>query len=508
MKKNIIGKWATTDNYKLEKTKDEQLAEKAINLSAQNAMNTPAFKLIPKKERKGVQDAYTEYHTLFDNAYSAFYTQNKFMGYGFLSYLSQDAIMQRGVKTLSDEMTRAWGELISKKRDDPQTDIDEREDGNNSIKIITEQLQKLNVKDVFREASTLTGFFGGCLIYIDVRYNVNTPLTLEELAQPLFKRGMGDFNKAKLSNLKLVGLKPIEPINIAPGTYNSTDPTAQDFFNPQYYYIYGKKIHRSRFLYFADNTPPQILKPIYLFFGIPLAQIAFPYVQDFYKCKETCMKILHKFSCTSLATDIEALISTQGTQAVKDRVNTIAKYRDNDSVIVLDKASEQLDQINTPITGLREMWYSSLELIPMIFGVPSTKMLEISPSGLNSTGEFEMRNFYDAVHTKQNNVFNEPIKQLIDIIAGINGIESDGLSWEWNSLYKLNEIELANVNLVKAQTDKMYYDSGVIGNIEIADRLNSDKTSGYNDLPIPDIKKTDDFSEPIQADKTINEKEI
>ena len=463
-------------DYKGFKTEMEEMAEKAIKETnkADYYNNLPAIKAIPEAQRKGVMDSYVSY---FQNSQALlqYYTQNRFMGYAFLSYLAQDAMISRGVHTLADEMTREWGELSTKEKS--QKDI---------VQAVLDEMDRLEVQRKFKEASVKTGFFGGCLVFLDVREDPNVPLEDIELEKPLFKEGMDEFNKSKLLNKHLVGLRVIEPINLAPGVYNSIDPTAADFFEPEHFYVLGRKIHRSRFLYFADNIPPQILKPVYLFFGVPLAQLVFTYVQDFYKAKDVCTRILQKFSCSAISTDIEKLIYANGQNAVKDRISTIAKYRDNDSILVLDKENEEFSQTNTPLSGLKEMWYASLELIPMIFGIPATKLLEISPSGFNSTGEFEMRNFYDSVHTKQVNIFDSPLKRLIEIICYTKGLDPDILSWSWKSLFKMNEKESAEVNRMEADTAQIYYNMGVVGNDDIAKRLIDDKDSGYNNIEIPE----------------------
>ena len=458
------------------KTEMEIAADKAISETNKAAYynNLPAIKAIPEPQRKGVMDSYISY---FQNSQTLlqYHAQNRFMGYAFLSYLAQDAMISRGVHVLSDEMTREWGELSTKEKSK-----------SNVVQAVLDEMDRLEVKNKFKDAALKTGFFGGCLVFLDVREDPNVPLEDIELEKPIFKEGMDDFNKSKLLNKHLVGLRVIEPINLAPGVYNSIDPTAADFFDPEHFYVLGRKIHRSRFLYFADNVPPQVLKPVYLFFGIPLAQLAFPYVQDFYKAKDVCTRILQKFSCSAISTDIEKLIYANGKNAVKDRISTIAKYRDNDSILVLDKENEEFSQTNTPLSGLKEMWYASLELIPVIFGVPATKLLEISPSGFNSTGEFEMRNFYDSVHTKQANVFDNPMKRLIEIICYTKGLDPDILSWSWKSLFKMNEKESAEVNRMEADTAQIYYNMGVVGNDDIAKRLIDDKDSGYNNIEIPE----------------------
>lgn len=462
--------------YKGYKTKMEEMAESAIK-STQNVSyynNLPAIKAIPQSQRQGVMDSYVSY---FQNSqqFMQYYAQNRFMGYAFLSYLAQDAMISRGVHTLADEMTREWGELSTKEKENE-----------NIVQAVLDEMERLETQNKFKDAAIKTGFFGGCLVFLDVREDPNVPLEDIELEKPLFKEGMDDFNKSKLSGKHLVGLRVIEPINLAPGVYNSIDPTAADFFEPEHFYVLGRKIHKSRFLYFADNIPPQVLKPVYLFFGIPLAQLAFTYVQDFYKAKDVCTRILQKFSCSAISTDIEKLIYANGKNAVKDRISTIAKYRDNDSILVLDKENEEFSQTNTPLSGLKEMWYASLELIPMIFGIPATKLLEISPSGFNSTGEFEMRNFYDSVHTKQSNVFDAPLKRLLEVICYTKGFDPDILAWSWKSLFKMSDKETAEVNRMEADTAQIYYNMGVVGNDDIAKRLINDKDSGYNNIEIPE----------------------
>lgn len=495
-----LAQWIKDEAITGFKTKDEIEAEKAMaeTSKADYYKSLNAVKAVNDGERQGILDSYDNF---FTNNYTtiANLSQGRFLGYAFLSYLAQDAFIRRAVTTRADEMTRAWGELTG---EDKEKSTEEK------INFVTSELERVETKNIFRKASNLTGYFGGCLTYIDMRANPNEPLSDEELATPLYKVGQDDFNKAKLKGLKLLGLQPIEPINIAPSTYNSTDPTAKNFYEPEYFYILGRKIHKSRFLYFAENIPPQILKPVYLFFGIPLAQIMFPYVQAFYKSKDVVNNVVLKFSCTSISTDIDGLIAVDGDSAVLNRINTIAKYRDNNSVIVLDKNTEEMQQINTPITGLREILYANLELLPVISGIPTTKYLETSPTGLNATGEYDMRNFYDLINTLQNNTFNEPINKLIDIICYSNGLDSNGLTWTWKPLYQMSDREKAEVNQMKANTSNIYVQMGAITNADVARQLMNDKDSEYESLEIPEPIDINEQEEEVDMRENGEDTEI
>lgn len=516
-KQTKMAKWLNAENAAISKykgylTEDEKLAEQARKETAKAAYyhNLNAVKSIKdNNDRQGVMDSYDDYFTSNATTLNNL-SQSRFLGFAFLSYIAQDAFIRRAVSTRADEMTRAWGEL---------TGTDKSETTEEKIGLINKEHERLGTKDKFRKAATMTGFFGGCLIYIDVRRkdNPNEPLSAEELETPLYKEGQEEFNKAKLSQFELKGLQPIEPINVAPSNYNSTDPTEPNFYEPEYYYVLGKKIHASRFLYFAENIPPQILKPAYLFFGISLAQIMFPYVQAFYKSKDVVNNVVLKFSCTALATEIDALIAANGGSAVMDRIKSFANYRDNNSVLVLDKNTEALEQINTPITGLKEILYANLELLPIISGIPTTKFLETSPTGLNATGEFDMRNFYDLINTLQNNTFNAPINKINDIICYCAGLEYKGLNWNWCPLYQMSDREKAEVNRMKADTSNIYVQMGAITNADVAKQLMNDKDSEYESIEIPEpiditqeeegVKVGEDGADS-EIDKVINDEEL
>ena len=58
-----------------------------------------------------------------------------------------------------------------------------------------------------------------------------------------------------------------------PGVYNSSDPLAEDFYKPHTWYVFGKEVHRSRFLTLLSREVPDMLKPAYSFGGISMSQL-------------------------------------------------------------------------------------------------------------------------------------------------------------------------------------------------------------------------------------------
>jgi hypothetical protein len=140
-----------------------------------------------------------------------------FLGYMTLAELSQDGVIKAGVDLRADEMTRRWIEFMYK-----------GESGDDLINQLEDDIDRLHVQKIFREAIKMCGFYGGCLVYIDVG-NVSN----EELKLPLG----GDTDTIKPDSIQ--GLKIIEPFYIAPCRYDCSNPINKNYYVPQSWLVNG-----------------------------------------------------------------------------------------------------------------------------------------------------------------------------------------------------------------------------------------------------------------------------
>jgi hypothetical protein len=150
-------------------------------------------------------------------------------------------------------------------------------------------------------------------------------------------------------------------------------------------------------------------------------------------------------------------------------------------VDVYEKDTEVFKQIYTSLSYLKELWFANLELLCVPFGIPTIKYLGISPSGFNATGEFDMRNYYDEVNTRQENVFGAELLRLCKMIAATLGIESE-LSWRWNSLYKPTEKEKSELLKIETEREVSLEGSGILSAGEIREKISKDAKDPYNGI--------------------------
>lgn len=410
----------------------------------------------------------------------------KFVGYPMLSNISQEALIRAGVETIADEMTR---KLVEWTYDD-----DDGEKDNKKEKLITDmetQCAKYKVVDIFNDALCKDGLFGGCLIYIDVG-----DLTDEEKEEKLI------LDKKTFKKGSFRGLKVIEPINCYPGWYNSSDPTSSDYFKPKYWYVMGKKYHASRFIYIASNEAPLLLKPAYNFFGIPRAQLALDYVAQFVANRESAQELLNKFSLTCWKTNMAQVLQGASTSDLVKRAKLFNKMKHNSGVMLLDKETEDMVQLNTPLGGVREIVEMSLNLLTAVWRIPKIKYVGEGEGGLNASSKEQMRSFYDFILSQKQKILTNPFEILMKIFQLNLGYDiNDALGFRFPSLVEMDESDRANLNKMQADRDNIYLSAGVISQEEVRQRLSMDKNSGYSMIDVDEVPEMPE--EPLKDDEKV-----
>lgn len=385
----------------------------------------------------------------------------QFLGYPYLAGLAQNALIRAGVTTIAEDMTKNWVEI---KRGGKGAEKDEK------ISAITTALEDFNLQTLFNEAAQKCDFDGGCLIYIDTGETDR-----EALEQPLI------LDPAIFGGKKIKRFTLVEAINLYPGLYNATDPLDPDYFNPTTWLVLGKKIHKSRFLYFAPNRVPMLLRPSYNFFGIPKAQEVLDYIAHFTKTREAAQRLLTKFSLTVFKSDMSAILGGGGAEHFDRRMQYLTQWRDNDMILAIDMQKEDVVKLETPLSGTDVIVRQSLEFVAAIFRIPFVKFLGISPGGLNATGEADLRNYYDHVGGKQEKIFRRPLDKVLDVIQlHLFGEIDPEIKAEFCALSDEDDAQRATTQKMKADRLVVLVQGGIIGEDEARRALVDDPDSDLN----------------------------
>lgn len=390
-----------------------------------------------------------------------------FLGYPLLSELAQITEYRNPVETTALECTRTWIKFSS----DGDKDLTDK------IAKLNAAMVKYRVREVFKMAMEHDGFFGRAQIYISI----------DKVADDMREMPLIMSNKT-IRPGSLLGFTNVEPLWTAPYTYNSNNPLAPDFFKPQHWFVMGKKIHSTRMLTIVGREVPDLLKPAYNFGGVSLTQLLAPYVSAWLRTRDAVSDLLHNFSITGIKTNMADVLQGGGDQGITNRAKLFNKYRDNQAVMLLDKDTEDIMQINTPLSGLDLLQAQSQEHMAGPTHMPLVKLFGITPSGLNASAEGEIQVYYDYIHSMQESLIRTPLQKIIEVIQLSEfGEIDDAIKFEFLPLKELDGEALARVRKADADAGMAYVERGVISAEEERQRLASDPQSGYTNLDPDDL---------------------
>ena len=268
-----------------------------------------------------------------------------FIGYPTLTMMAQSADYRNVPDTNALEMTREWGKIVVKG--------DGEEDSSDKIQKLTEEFERIDARNIIRKHIENEGLFGMSHLFIKIKGQddkTDLPLIYENVP----KNG-------------LEGLILIEPIHSSPAAFNASNPLEFDFYKVNNWFVQGVNIHQDRLLTLVTRPVPDLLKPAYNFGGLSWLQIMKPYVERFQRDTDSISDLISKFSLTALKTNMETILQggEEGASQLLARAQMMGAFRDNLNMLLMDMTGEDLVQINTPMTGLVDLWAKSQELMAM-----------------------------------------------------------------------------------------------------------------------------------------------
>jgi len=408
-------------------------------------------------------------------------TASNFLGYGALQNIAQNGLIRACIETVADDMTRAWVEL----QQEGETDDPEAEE---RIQKLERAMKRLDLQKVMHRAAAMTGYYGGCLLYLDTGASgpdLKLPLSLEPYSL-----------EAKEGFLRAV--RVVDPVNCFPGVYNSTDPLREDYYVPQTWWVLGQEVHASRLIRVFANEPPLLFRPSYNFLGIPKAQILWDYVMHFQSNRDSVNRLMGKFSQLVFKTAMTDIITggAQDMSQLMGRLQIMAHNRSNDGVIAVDKDAEDILKVETPISGVTDVPRQSLEFVAAINRTPVVKLLGISPSGFNATGESDIRNYYDHVLSQQEAVLRPALQRILEALqVSMFGKVDRTVGFSFCSLSEEDETAKAMTQQTRINNICALLDRDIISPEEARQLLISDPDSGLDGLDpeLPEEAEGDDM---------------
>ena len=412
-----------------------------------------------------------------------FFWGTGFIGYPKLAELAQIAEYRAVAETTAKEMTREWIELKS---------IGDDEDNSKQIQEIETHFEKLNVRQIFRQAIETEHLFGRAQILLKIKGHEG-----EKLKNPLV------IDPRTIEQGSLKALVNIEPMWTSPAIANTHDPSEPDFYKPKQWYVMGKTVHNDRLFTLVSRPVPDMLKPSYNFGGVSMSQLMQPYVNRWLRTVNSVSDLVSSFSLSGIKTEMSDILSGGCDDVnLQARADLYNQYRDNRGLMLLDRESEEFFQFNTPLSTLDALLAQAQEQMAAPSHTPLVKLLGITPSGLNASSEGEIAVYYDWIKSLQENLLREPLTKLLKIVQlHLFGAINDNITFDFRPLAQMSELDKANIRKAECDIDVAYLQNGVVSDVEVRTKLAANAESGFNGIDVDDFASAlgDEADDPLPA---------
>lgn len=392
-----------------------------------------------------------------------------FPGWTYLAQLAQIPEYNLICTVFADELIGSWINVAPSSKG-------ERSDTREAIEDLRADLEKFKVKQHLYHMVYMDGAFGKGTIHPAIE---SSQIPLEDLRELPLVISPQTVKKGTLKYFKTV-----EPYWLSPQALNTTDPLKEDFFEPSFWYVMGKKVHGSRLKSLVTNPVPDLLKPYYIYGGLSKIQVCMPGTNRAIKTLNSVTAMVDKYSIVALKTDLGGLL--QNSQAMT-RIQWFNKVRNNLNMLLIDSSNdEELIMANATLAGLKELAEQAVKFMAMYAKIPNSKLLqdEVETNPLSGSKKApQMSEWEQYVQIQRKTHLTPILKWMIDLIM-LNrwGEIRDDIEVKWNPVHELDAEGRASLSLIKAQVAQLYKSNDVVSADEIRERISKDPDSEFSGL--------------------------
>jgi phage-related protein (TIGR01555 family) len=318
-----------------------------------------------------------------------------------------------------------------------------------------------------------------------------------------------------------------------------TDPEDTDYGLPEYYTIRDEAlsrdvadVHHSRIIRFTGRKLPRIEEIAAQYWGESEIEAVYQDLVRRDNVAANMASLTFRANVNYMEADgLDQLLSTGNAEMQRRFWNTMAAQsilESNFGMRVINRG-DAIHNHQYTFTGLPEVYDRMMMDVSGACHIPVTKLFGRSAAGLNSTGESDMRNYYDYIDGLRDTAFRSVIEKLLPIMAlSAWGMIPDDLDIDFAPMETANATELADVAQKKSNAIMTAYsydlfdkatalkelqalddEAGIFGKISDEDieaakgvyYSNSEQTEPFTGLPI----STAEPEEPTEGGDVIGD---
>jgi len=315
----------------------------------------------------------------------------------------EDWVSQKICKILPQDMTREWRSFKSENA----KDADEQFDVNN----------------LFQMAYQWARLYGTSFIVMDINdgRSPDKPVRWDKLA-PGCIRSMHVVDRTRI---------------VATGEIEQ-DPMAVQYGMPTNYQFVNMSttIHIDRLIRFEGTELPIYERMRNLWYSdsvlIPLLDL----IDNFHSTSSAVAQMAQEANIDVVSIEGlgEILANDKGTNALLERFSIWKQIKSVFGVTIMD-SKEEYDQKNMQLGGVKDVLWQYLEVVAAAVGIPVTRFLSVSPTGLSNTGHADIVNYVEMLRGLQEQIFTPRLLIIDKLLAAHFGLDASEFKFEYCDIF-------------------------------------------------------------------------
>lgn len=389
------------------------------------------------------------------------------------------------VDLIADDMTRKGIDFVSEM---------EPQDGEKVERLA----QTLGIWNTMNETIRWSRLYGGALAVMLVDgQDMRTPLRLDTVGKGQFK-----------------GLLCLDRWMVDQDLSDLVTEYGPHLGLPKYYTVQanapalrGQVIHHSRLALRLEGVQlPYQQRLTENFWGISVLERLYDRMIAFDSASTGAAQLVYKSYLRTLTIEGMREIAAAGGKPLEGLIRyteIMRRFQGIEGITMIDGKDKFETQQHGAFSGLSDVLNQFGQQISGALQIPLTRLFGQSPAGLNSSGDSDIRTYYDGIRQQQRKTMGQGVQTIYKLCAQSEGIKlPDNFAVDFKSLWDLDDVQKADVASKSTETVVKAFDAGLISQqVALKELRQSSRTTNlFTNITQKEIDAADDETGPPALD--------
>jgi len=433
----------------------------------------PEAKILDEEQKDGLENLIAQLGTAQDKRNASRFVNAKRLSIDgnqdeLNAMYRTDWLAGKVVDIIPNDMTREWRTFDGDIK--PET-----------IQMLEDEEDRLELASKFNEAHIWARLYGTAFIImsVDDGQTPDKPLNINKI------------KKDGLNFLNVIDRHRLSNADVVP----TADPMNRNFGMPEFYRFNetSLKIHHSRVIRFDGVKLPFDEFRRNNYYSDSVLDRLYEALTNFSTVTDSSASMVYETNVDVMKIKglMNYLQTAEGETLLRKRFTLAGQMKSFNNMLLLDAEEDWGNKTNS-FAGLPDLLDRYAQVLSAASDVPATRLLGTSASGLNATGEGDLKNYYDKIKADQKKIYKPRLDNFDLIMAKSLGLGDDtDMSYEFDSLFQMTPKEKSEVEFNNAQRDGLYLDRDVVTPSVVAKELVEEGT--YTNIDEAFIKELEEF---------------